>query len=203
MTFQEAYRILDLANPKTLEEVREAYSIQVKAWHPDRFEGDAKMHRIGTAKMKLINEAYKFVKDNWSRRVMAHVPYASQRADAPVGRSSKGTLREKAGPRDIVTVIENETSMAKRNKVSVGAKRVHEYLGDATITITLADRRSREVKLKVGESGTIEFVHAFDGKSARFEIRLLQVRQVYKSKRGMPFPLVYAAADLAVTRIGA
>jgi len=73
---------------------------------------------------------------------------------------------------------------------------VHEYLGDATITVTFSDRRSRELKLKVGEAATVEFE-----KSARFEIRLLQVRQVYKSKRGMPFPLFYPAADLAVRRL--
>lgn len=57
MTWQEAYRILELSNPKTLEEVREAYGIQAKAWHPDRFEGDAKMHRIETAKLPWSNSA--------------------------------------------------------------------------------------------------------------------------------------------------
>ncbi len=189
MTWQEACRILELANPKTLEEVREAYSIQVKAWHPDRFEDDAKMHRIGTAKMKLINEAFKHIKDNWSRRGSFQAPYEFPKAAEPVSR-------RRSGPSDIVTVLENGTSAAKKNKVLLGARRVHEYLGDATITVTFSDRRSRELKLKVGEVATIEF-----GKSARFEIRLLQVRQVYKSKRGMPFPLFYSAADLAVTRL--
>ncbi len=189
MTWQEASRILELAAPKTLEEVREAYSIQVKAWHPDRFEGDPKMQRIGTAKMKLINEAFKFIKDHWSQRSAMGVPYEFPRAAAPAGR-------RKTGPRDIVTVLENGTSTAKRNKVVVGARRVHEYLGDATITVTFSDHRTREAKLKVGEAATIEF-----GRGVRFEVRLLQVRQVYKSKRGMPFPLFYSAADLAVTRL--
>jgi len=187
MTWQEAYRILELSNPKTLEEVREAYSIQVKAWHPDRFEGDAKMQRIVTAKMKLVNEAFKFIKDNWSHRGLIHAAYEFPKA--PVAR-------RKTGARDIVTVLENGSSMAKRNKIMVGARRVHEYLGDAVITLTFPDHRSREVKLKVGEATVVEF-----GKSARFEIRLLQVRQVYKSKRGLPFPMVYSAADLAVTKL--
>lgn len=195
MTWQEAYRILELTNPKALEEVREAYSIQAKAWHPDRFEGDAKMQRIGTAKMKLINEAFRFVKDNWNRRGPVHVPYEYPRASEPAGRSSKGSARRKTGARDIVTVLENGTSAAKRNGLVIGARRVHEYLGDATITVTFSDRRNREVKLKVGEAATVEF-----GKSARFEVRLLQVRQVYKVRRGMPFPLVISAADLVVTR---
>ncbi len=189
MTWQEAYRILELSNPKTLEEVREAFSIQVKAWHPDRFEGDAKMQRIGTAKMKLINEAFSFVKKNWMERIAFTVPYQFPKADEPVSYV-------KTGPRDIITVLEKESSKAKRNKLTIGAKRVHEYLGDATLTVTYSDHRSREMKLKVGESATVEF-----GRLARFEIRLLQVRQVYKSKRGMPFPLFYSAADLAVTRL--
>ncbi len=189
MNWQEAYRILELTSPKTLEEVREAFSIQVKAWHPDRFEGDAKMQRIGTAKMKLINEAFGFIKDNWAQRGAVRVPYEFPKAAEPA-------TRRKTGPRDIVTVLEHGTSTAKRNKVVVGAKRVHEYLGDATITLTFTDHRTREAKLKVGEAVTVEF-----GKGAQFEIRLLQVRQVYKSRRGMPFPLFYSAADLAVTRL--
>lgn len=198
MTWQEAYRILELSDPKTLEEVRDAYSVQVKAWHPDRFEGDAKMHRIGNAKMKLINEAFKFVKDNWSRRDPIYAPHKFTKAAEPVKRGPKEFRRAKTGSRDIVTVLENGTSTAKRNKVVVGAKRVHEYLGDATVTITLSDHRDREIRLKVGEAATVEF-----GKSFRFEVRLLQVRQVYKLRRGMPFPMFYSAADLAVTRLSA
>ncbi len=189
MTWQDAYRILELSRPRTLEEVREAYSIQVKAWHPDRFEGDIKMQRIGTAKMKLINEAFKYIKDNWSERGSVHAFYEFPKA-------SETIIRRRTGPRDIVTVLEKGYSVAKKNKVTISAKRVHEYLGDAVIVVTLPDRRNREVKLKVGEATAVEF-----GKSTRFEIRLLQVRQVYKSKRGLPFPLFYPAADLVVTRL--
>lgn len=187
MTWQEAYRILDLSSPRSLEEVREAYGIQAKAWHPDRFEGDMKMHRIGTAKMKLINEAFKFIKDNWSHR-------GSMVFEFPI--AAEPIIKRKTGPRDIVTVVENGSTIAKKAGISLTAKRVHEYLGDATIIAVFHDHRNREVKLKVGEAAAIEF-----GRSARFEIRLLQVRQVYKSKRGLPFPLFYPAADLAVTRI--
>ena len=187
MTWQESVRILELYNPKSLEEVREAYNIQVKAWHPDRFEGDAKMQRVGTGKMKLINEAFKFIKDNWGRR--GSMAFEFPKAAVPV-------VKSKTGPRDIVTVVENGISIAKKAGISLTAKRVHEYLGDATIIAVFHDHRNREVRLKVGEAVTIEF-----GKSARFEIRLLQVRQVYKSKRGLPLPLFYPAADLAVTRL--
>ena len=56
MTWQDAYRILELSNPKTIEEVREAYSIQVKAWHPDR-RGEA-----GEEKMAEINVAYELLR---------------------------------------------------------------------------------------------------------------------------------------------
>jgi len=194
MIWQEAIKILELSNPKTLDEVREAYSIQVKAWHPDRFEGDAKMQRIGTAKMKLINEAFKFIKDNWDHRGALRFPYELSRIPKPV----RGV---KYGSRDLITVLENGTALGKKTSVTVGAKRIHEYLGDAVITVTFPDHRSREVKLKVGEAATVEFARAFGSKMAQFEIRLLQVRQVFKSRRGMPFPLFYPAADLAVTRL--
>jgi curved DNA-binding protein CbpA len=189
MTWQEAIRVLEIPNPKNLQDVREAYNIQVKAWHPDRFEGDAKMQRIGTAKMKLINEAFKFLKENWDRRGYHQDLLEFPRAVEPVSHS-------KMGPRDLVTVLEHGTATAERTHIVVGAKRVREYLGDAVIIVTIPDHRSREIRLKVGEAITVEF-----GRSMKFEIRLLQVRQVYRSRRGLPFPLFYPAADLAVTRL--
>ena len=196
MTWQEAMRILELSNPKTLDEVREAYSIQVKAWHPDRFEGDTKMQRIGTAKMKVINESFKFIKDNWDHRGAFHNWHEFPNSSGPVRRGKSKTSNRFPGTRDLITVLENGTAMAKKTNVVVGAKKVHEYLGDAVITVTYPDHRSREVRIKVGEAAIVEF-----SKLAQFEIRLLQVRQVYKSRRGMPFPLFYPAADLAVTRL--
>ncbi|HUI29828.1 MAG TPA: J domain-containing protein [Candidatus Acidoferrales bacterium] len=197
MTWQEAFRILELSNPKTLEEVREAYNVQAKAWHPDRFEGDTKMQRIGTAKLKLINEAFKLVKENWDRRGSFHSSYEFPKALEPARRGKSKVPSTGTGPRDLVTVSENDTVLAKKTNITVGAKRVHEYLGDAVITVIFPDHRSRELKMKVGDAATVDF-----GKSAKFEIRLLQVRHVYKSRRGMPFPLFYPAADLAVTKIG-
>jgi len=187
MNWQEAYRILELSNPNTLEEVREAFGIQAKAWHPDRFEGDAKMQRVGTSKMKAINEAFKFIKENWSQHSAALFEFP---------KAAEPSVKNKMGPRDIITVVEHSNSTAKKSGVLINAKRIHEYLGDATIIVSLQDHRNREVRLKVGEATTVEF-----GKSTRFEIRLLQVRQVYKSKRGLPFPLFHPAADLAVTRL--
>lgn len=189
MNWHEAYRLLELDHPKNLDEVREAYGIQVKAWHPDRFEGDAKMQKIGTAKMKMINEAFKFIKDNWSRRELYRTPVEFPKTTPP-------PVVRRSGPRDIITVVENGTVAAKKAGVAVSARKIHEYLGDATITLTFPDHRSRELKLKVGESATVEF-----GRGARFEVRLLQVRQVYKSRRGLPLPLFYPAADLTVTRL--
>ena len=189
MTWQEACRILELTIPNTLEEVREAFSIQVKAWHPDRFEGDSKMQRIGTSKMKLINEAFGYIKEHWEERGLPNQPYEFPgTAEFPVTR--------KLGPRDIVTVVENSNVNAKKNGIVVGARRVHEYLGDAIITVTRPDHRSRELKLKVGQASVVEF-----GRAERFEVRLLQVRQVFKSKRGLPFPLFYSAADVSITKL--
>ncbi|MCL4539330.1 MAG: J domain-containing protein [Bacteroidetes bacterium] len=196
MTWQEAYRILELSTPKTLEEVREAYSIQVKAWHPDRFEGDSKMHRVGTAKMKLVNEAFKFVKDNWSKRAPGQ---ASSEFESPTESANHGSTvagKRKTGLRDILTVLDNGTSEARKNKVVVAAKRVHEYLGDATVTVSYPGHRQREVRLKVGESATLEF-----SQSILFEIRLLQIRKVYKVRRGMLLPQALLAIDMVVTKM--
>ncbi len=196
MTWQEAYRILELSTPKTLEEVREAYSIQVKAWHPDRFEGDSKMHRVGTAKMKLVNEAFKFVKDNWNNHVPRQVSSEFESPTESANRGSTVFVKRKTGVRDILTVLDDGTSEARKNKVVVAAKRVHEYLGDATVTVSYPGHRQREVRLKVGDTVTLEF-----SQSILFEIRLLQVRKVYKVRRGMPLPQAHLAIDMVVTKM--
>jgi hypothetical protein len=189
MNWPEALRILELSYPKSLEEVREAYSVQAKAWHPDRFEGDPKMQRIGTTKMKLINEAFKFIKENWDHWGVHYDVTESTQVQLNTGR-------RKIRSHELVTILEHGTTHTKKANLIVGARKVHEYLGDAVITVTLPDHRSREIKIKVGEIATVEF-----GKSTRFEICLLQVRQVFKSRRGFPFPLFYPAVDLSISKL--
>jgi hypothetical protein len=53
-----ALRVLELAPGATEKEIKDAYRIRVKVWHPDRFQGDDSIRQIAEAKLKEINAAY-------------------------------------------------------------------------------------------------------------------------------------------------
>ena len=53
-----ALRVLELSSDATEKEIKDAYRLLVKVWHPDRFEGDDAIQEAAEAKLKQINAAY-------------------------------------------------------------------------------------------------------------------------------------------------
>jgi hypothetical protein len=49
---------LDLDAGASEQQIRDAYRVLVKVWHPDRFEGDAKLKQAAEDKLKALNSAY-------------------------------------------------------------------------------------------------------------------------------------------------
>jgi len=58
---------LGLKAGATDAEVRTAYRLYVKAWHPDRFPGDEKSKSAAQEKLKTINSAYDFLTSSSSK----------------------------------------------------------------------------------------------------------------------------------------
>jgi DnaJ domain len=56
-----ALQTLDLEAHATGKQIRDAYRVLVKVWHPDRFEGDAKLKQAAEDKLKALNSAYIFL----------------------------------------------------------------------------------------------------------------------------------------------
>jgi len=54
----DAYRILEIASGATKEQAREARNVLAKVWHPDRHQGDPKVHDRAADKLRQINDAY-------------------------------------------------------------------------------------------------------------------------------------------------
>ena len=59
---------LGLKAGATDAEVKTAYRLYVKAWHPDRFPGDEKSKSAAQEKLKTINSAYDFLTSSSSKR---------------------------------------------------------------------------------------------------------------------------------------
>jgi len=56
-----ALQTLELPQDATDKEVKEAYRVLVKVWHPDRFHGDEKLKQAADEKLKALNSAYLFL----------------------------------------------------------------------------------------------------------------------------------------------
>src|SRR6266699_2290861 len=54
----ESYRILELREDASLEEIRQAYRELARVWHPDRFPNDSRLKQKAQEKLKAINLAY-------------------------------------------------------------------------------------------------------------------------------------------------
>jgi len=48
----------------SFDEVKSAYKMMVKVWHPDRFQSDKKLGQAAEAKLKAINAAYSYLTSN-------------------------------------------------------------------------------------------------------------------------------------------
>ena len=53
-----ALRVLELGTDATEKEIKAAYRLLVKVWHPDRFQGDPALKEAAEAKLKAVNSAY-------------------------------------------------------------------------------------------------------------------------------------------------
>ena len=53
-----ALQILEVRADSSDEEIRAAYLLLVKVWHPDRFQGDSALKKAAEEKLKAINSAY-------------------------------------------------------------------------------------------------------------------------------------------------
>ena len=58
MTYQNAYKILELSPAASQDEIKQAYKTAAKKYHPDIYKGDKK---FAEEKMKQINEAYELL----------------------------------------------------------------------------------------------------------------------------------------------
>jgi DnaJ domain len=56
-----ALHVLDLNAGASEKQIRETYRVLVKVWHPDRFQGDAKLKQAAEDKLKALNSAYIFL----------------------------------------------------------------------------------------------------------------------------------------------
>ncbi|MDX9786076.1 MAG: J domain-containing protein [Desulfobacterales bacterium] len=62
MTQSDCFSVLNVPPDATLEEVRRAYRLLVRRWHPDRYLDNPELRDAAQEKLKMINAAYQQAK---------------------------------------------------------------------------------------------------------------------------------------------
>lgn len=69
-----ALQLLGVGIYATENEIKAAYRLLVKVWHPDRFPGDSKLKEAAEAKLKEINSAFVFLTSPAAKRIPVQRP---------------------------------------------------------------------------------------------------------------------------------
>lgn len=89
---------LGLKSGATDAEVKTAYRLYVKAWHPDRFPGDEKSKTAAQEKLKAINSAYDFLNSPFSKKGTAYRPKSATPSAQPQGSTRQKQSSAKQTP---------------------------------------------------------------------------------------------------------
>ena len=71
-TCEAHLRTLSLDSTASFDEIREAYQDLVMVWHPDRFMQNPRLYKKAEAKLKQVNQAYTYLKNQRSRAAKGH-----------------------------------------------------------------------------------------------------------------------------------
>jgi hypothetical protein len=99
-----ALQALELDSAATSEEIKNAHRMLVKVWHPDRFQGDAKLKAAADEKLKAINAAYVFLTAKAGKRT-SRPPRPSSGFAAGAGPRRRTAARRRAAARLIPSPI--------------------------------------------------------------------------------------------------
>ena len=106
MIFKDYYKILGLeTNKVTIDEIKNAFREQAKKYHPDVNQGSAAEERF-----KDINEAYRILSENHSRKKYDRIWYSH--VGKKIDRQKQKEERE-ARP-DLLTLLFGNINQAKK-----------------------------------------------------------------------------------------
>ncbi|MAQ95561.1 MAG: hypothetical protein CMM84_18800 [Rhodothermaceae bacterium] len=65
---EQHFTVLEIEPGASPQEIKRAWRTLAKVWHPDRFAGDPGLQARATAKLKLVNEAYRVLSEHSASR---------------------------------------------------------------------------------------------------------------------------------------
>lgn len=91
--------MLGLQPSATDKEIRSAYHVLVKVWHPDRFQHDPKLIAQAEEKLKGINSAFRYLTSNAAREQQRQ-GWPRARGPSPVDPAADNSSRDEAASDD-------------------------------------------------------------------------------------------------------
>lgn len=91
-----ALQLLELQPRATQEQIKAAYHLLVKVWHPDRFQSDKNLKTAAEEKLKAINSAYLLLTSGSGKTWRRKAPKTSQNATASAPPARPETASEGA-----------------------------------------------------------------------------------------------------------
>ena len=85
-----ALRTLGLQAGATDAEIRTAYHVLVKVWHPDRFQHDPTLKTQADEKLKGINSAFRYLTSNSAREEQRQAPASAHDSTPPAAHDASG-----------------------------------------------------------------------------------------------------------------
>lgn len=76
--------VLELGEGATRADIKDAYRDLTKVWHPDRFAHDPKLQKRAEEKLKLINDAYRELRDYQPKSKKETKPTAPAQTEAEI-----------------------------------------------------------------------------------------------------------------------
>src|SRR5579863_9240138 len=78
-----ALQALELRLTASADEIKAAYLLLVKVWHPDRFQHDVQLKAAATEKLKAINAAYRYLTSSAAKKAQRKAEKAARTAAQP------------------------------------------------------------------------------------------------------------------------
>jgi curved DNA-binding protein CbpA len=92
------YRILGIQPGTSWKQLRQAYKKMVNAWHPDRFQQDARQKKLAEEKTKEITQSYKELAEYYKKFGVLPLPVEEEASPATDERTAHAAPAESPAP---------------------------------------------------------------------------------------------------------
>lgn len=128
LKISDCFLTLELKSCESSAELKTAYYIQAKKWHPDKYSGDAPMIVIATEKMKCINIAFEHLSELFDKGLLPNKSSNIHNTETKTTYKTQHTYKEKIFTPGFPDNKITEVFVKSSHIISVGYDKIREIL---------------------------------------------------------------------------